>query len=68
MTKKVALLVGGWSAERGVSLFKGVEVEKALKEGGYDVQTIDVTRDIAKFINELAPQGKQKPQYSCPCC
>ena len=56
MTKKVALLVGGWSAERGVSLFKGEEVKAALIEAGYDVNVIDVTRDIPKLINDLTPK------------
>ena len=53
MTKTVALLVGGWSAERGVSLFKGEHIERALKESGYDVTAIDVTQDIAKLVGEL---------------
>ena len=54
MTKKVALLVGGWSAEREVSLFKGEDVQKALKDSGYDVTTIDVTKDIAKLVTDLS--------------
>ncbi len=61
MTKTVALLVGGWSAERGVSLFKGEHVERALIEGGYTVNVIDVTHDITKLINDLTPQGQNKP-------
>lgn len=56
MTKKVALLVGGWSAEREVSLNKGKHIEGALKEGGYDVKVIDVTHDIAKLIADLTPK------------
>jgi hypothetical protein len=35
MSKIVALLVGGWSAEREVSLNKGKYVEEALKEEFY---------------------------------
>jgi D-alanine-D-alanine ligase len=53
MTKKVALLVGGWSAEREVSLFKGEHVERALKESGYEVLVIEVTRDIAHLVTQL---------------
>ncbi len=49
MAKTVALLVGGWSAEREVSLNKGKSVEKALKEGGYDVRVIDVTKRYKRF-------------------
>lgn len=56
MAKKVALLVGGWSAERQVSLDKGKAVEKALKEGGYDVKVIDVSKDINSLIKELTPK------------
>ena len=53
MNKKIALLVGGWSAERDISLFKGEHVERALKESGYDVTRVDVTHDIAKLVSEL---------------
>lgn len=56
MIKTVALLVGGWSPERQVSLDKGKAVEKALIDGGYDVRVIDVSHDIDKFINELTPR------------
>src|SRR5688572_6711754 len=56
MAKKVALLVGGWSAEREVSLNKGKAVEKALKDGGYDVKVIDVTHDLAKLVKDLTPK------------
>ena len=60
MAKKVALLVGGWSAEREVSLTKGKSIEKALKEGGYDVTTIDVNHDfpaLVKQLDELRPDA-----------
>ncbi len=56
MTKTVALLVGGWSAEREVSLFKGDHIEKALIEAGYTVKKIDVTRDLQKLLNDLTPR------------
>lgn len=56
MTKKVALLVGGWSAERQVSLEKGKAVEKALREGGYDVEVIDVKKDAGTLIEALNPK------------
>ena len=56
MTKSVALLVGGWSPEREVSLNKGKAVEEALIAGGYDVRVIDVERDIDKFIAQLTPR------------
>ncbi len=53
MKKNVALLVGGWSSEREVSLFKGKHIEAALKEAGYTVKTIDVSRDVQKLIKEI---------------
>lgn len=56
MAKKVALLVGGWSAERQVSLEKGKAVAKALRAGGYDVRVIDVGKDIEKLVRELTPR------------
>lgn len=56
MSKTVALLVGGWSAEREVSLFKGDHIEKALIEAGYTVKKIDVTRDLQKLLNDLTPR------------
>lgn len=56
MTKTVALLTGGWSAERDVSLMKSPQVEKALIEAGYDVRVIDVTKDLSKFIADLTPK------------
>lgn len=55
MAHKVALLVGGWSAERQVSLDKGRAVEAGLKEAGYEVEVIDVARDPAALITALAP-------------
>lgn len=57
MSKKtVALFLGGWSAERDVSLTKGKAVEAALKEAGYTVKTIDVTHDLAKLLKDLTPK------------
>lgn len=56
MTKKVALLVGGWNAEREVSLTKGKHVEAALREAGYDLKVIEVTKDINKLIKDLTPK------------
>ncbi len=56
MTKTVALLVGGWNAERDVSLTKGKNVEAALREAGYELKVIEVTKDIQKLINDLTPK------------
>ena len=44
----VAVLMGGWSAEREVSLRSGKACADALERtGAYRVSRIDVTRDIA---------------------
>lgn len=56
MAKTVALLVGGWSAERQVSLDKGKHVEQALKEAGYDVRVIDVEKNLDSFRQALNPE------------
>jgi len=40
---KIAVLKGGPSAEREVSLRSGAAVAKALREGGHEVEEIDVT-------------------------
>jgi len=56
MTKKVALLTGGWSAERQVSLEKSKAVADALREGGYDLEIIDVKKDLADFVAYMTPK------------
>jgi len=54
-TPKVAVLMGGPSAEREVSLVSGRECAKALREEGYDVTELDVGQDIAERLRALAP-------------
>ncbi len=49
----VALLIGGWSVEREVSLTKGKAVEQALMEAGYNVRVIDVQRDLKALMAAL---------------
>jgi len=56
MTKHVAILMGGWSAEREVSLVSGAACTKALKEAGYDVTPIDVQRDMGALMTRLYPK------------
>ena len=53
---RVAVLMGGWSAEREVSLVSGREVVAALKKVGYRPRAIDVTRDLDKLIKALKPR------------
>lgn len=52
---KVAVLMGGWSAEREVSLASGEACAKALRTLGFNVVPIDVKRDIAKVLDDLKP-------------
>ena len=54
--KHVAVLMGGWSAEREVSLRSGKACADALtRTGRYKVTPIDVTRDIAMTLRDLKP-------------
>ncbi|KKC35602.1 D-alanine--D-alanine ligase [Devosia epidermidihirudinis] len=55
MTKHVAVLMGGWSNERPVSLKSGGECAGALRRAGYRVTEVDVGRDIARVLAELKP-------------
>lgn len=51
----VAVLMGGLSAEREVSLNSGKAVADALEGEGYRVTRIDVDRDIASRLRDLRP-------------
>lgn len=53
--KHVAVLMGGWSAERPVSLNSGRACAAALESGGYRVTRVDVTPDVARTLADLAP-------------
>lgn len=57
MTKKIMVLMGGFSSEREVSLNSGKSVAKALRNKGYKVIEHDLT-DSRKLIDEL---NKEKP-------
>lgn len=51
----VAVLMGGWSAEREVSLSSGAGVAEALESLGHRVTRIDMGRDVARRLTEAAP-------------
>lgn len=55
MTKHVAVLMGGWSAEREVSLRSGKACADAAERIGYRVTRLDVARDIATVLRQLKP-------------
>ncbi len=56
MSRHVAVLMGGWSAEREVSLVSGAAVAKALKRTGHRVTPIDVQRDMGSLMTRLYPR------------
>jgi D-alanine-D-alanine ligase len=56
MSRRVAVLMGGWSSEREVSLVSGEECAKALASLGDDVRRIDVTRDLDALLVALTPR------------
>src|SRR6516162_8315963 len=53
--KHVAVLMGGWSAERPVSLNSGRGCADALESAGYRVTRLDVDRNIADTLARLRP-------------
>lgn len=55
MSKHVAVLMGGWAAERPVSLKSGAACAQALRGQGYHVTEVDVGRDLADVLMRLRP-------------
>jgi D-alanine-D-alanine ligase len=53
--KHVAVLMGGWSAEREVSLRSGEACADAAARKGYRVTRVDVQHDIATVLQQLKP-------------
>ncbi|MFO1185660.1 MAG: D-alanine--D-alanine ligase [Bauldia sp.] len=53
--KHVAVLMGGWSSERPVSLASGGQCAGALEAAGYRVSRVDVGRDVAEVLAKLRP-------------
>lgn len=51
----IAVLMGGWSAERPVSLMSGAGIAEALRGLGHRVTEIDMGRDVAARLVEAAP-------------
>src|SRR5439155_8250943 len=56
LTKSVAVVMGGWSPEREVSLSSGRECAKALVDHGYKVRVIDAGRDLPALLRALEPR------------
>ncbi|MFZ1920882.1 MAG: D-alanine--D-alanine ligase [Xanthobacteraceae bacterium] len=57
MVKHVAVLMGGWSAEREVSLRSGKACADALTRRGYRVTPVDVGRDVAAVLSAAQPDA-----------
>jgi len=56
-SKRVAVIYGGWSSERPVSLSSGKGMAEAARTAGYDVVEVDVTRDFAAQLKAAAPDA-----------
>jgi D-alanine-D-alanine ligase len=61
MTRKVAVLMGGWSPEREVSLVSGRACAEGLREGGHEVLEYDVSRDLRALVDFLRPNAGGGP-------
>jgi len=53
MSKRIALLMGGWSAEREVSLVSGKACGDALEARGHRVTRVDLQRDLGALLRAL---------------
>jgi len=62
----VAVLMGGWSNERPVSLMSGEGVAKALESKGHHVTRIDMDRDVALRLSEARPDVVFNALHGCP--
>jgi len=56
MGRHVAVLMGGWSAEREVSLVSGQACAAALARVGYRVTPVDVGRDLPEVLARVRPE------------
>ena len=52
---RVAVIMGGWSSERPVSLSSGKGMAQAAREAGYEVVEIDAKRTLAQQLLEARP-------------
>lgn len=53
--KKIAVLMGGMSKERDVSIVTGKACARGLRESGHHVTEVDVDRRVAHQLTDLAP-------------
>lgn len=62
----VAVLMGGWSSEREVSLRSGAACASALESKGHTVLRVDVDRSIATTLSKLRPDVALNLLHGCP--
>ncbi len=55
-SRRVVVLMGGWSAERQVSLVSGQACAQALAECGHEVVPVDLSRDLGALLAALEPR------------
>ncbi len=63
---RIAVLMGGWSSERPISLMSGEGVAKALESRCHAVTRIDMGRDVALKLAEAAPDVVFNALHGCP--
>jgi D-alanine-D-alanine ligase len=66
MSKHVAVLMGGWSAEREVSLRSGEACAHAAERQGFRVSRIDVGRDVGTVLASVKPDVALNVLHGCP--
>nr|WP_321360672.1 D-alanine--D-alanine ligase [uncultured Hyphomonas sp.] len=53
--KRVAVIYGGWSSERDVSISSGTQMLRAAEAAGYDAIGVDAGRNLAAQLAEIKP-------------
>lgn len=64
--KRIAVVCGGWSSEREVSLRSGEKVFNALKKKGYQVIKIDLDRDFVQTLKKEKIEFVYNILHGCP--
>jgi len=62
----VAVLMGGWSAEREVSLSSGKGIADALEKNGHKVSRVDMDRNIALVLDGIRPDVEFNALHGVP--
>ncbi len=62
----IAVLMGGWSKEREVSLMSGKDIAAALEKNGHKVSRVDMDRNIALVLDGLKPDVVFNALHGCP--